>query len=243
MNNSFAADRAGPGAVPREGIAALDPVNGLPLSWNPGRDRGVGAFALVATSQGLWIGSDTDRIGRYEYHGRIAFMPLAGGTAVPDSRVGILPGDLFRLGTDGTMTVRDFDGTTAGFTTPIALNGLTSTQFPISRITGMFFWNGRLYYTLSGDTRLYYRWFTPRAASSAPTPSPPAGATDGRNWSSVNGMTMASGRLVHATTTGTLSIIDFTGGVPSGTATALSGPAVAGQSWQSRGLLVLNLPT
>ena len=191
---------------------------GLPLSWNPGRDRGVGAFALVTTSQGLWIGSDTDRIGRYEYHGRIAFMPLAGGTPVPESRVGTLPGDLFRLGTDGvmtrrafdgttlgapstvttgidwstirgafvvsgrlytghadgTMTVRDFDGATAGFTTPIALNGLTSTQFPISRITGMFFWNGRLYYTLSGDARLYYRWFTRRAAPSAPTPSSPA---------------------------------------------------------------------
>jgi hypothetical protein len=209
MNNGFAADRAGPGAVAREGIAALDPVNGLPLSWNPGRDRGVGAFALVATAQGLWIGSDTDRIGRYEYHGRIAFMPLAGGTPVPESRVGTLPGDLFRLGTDGatlgapstvttgidwstirgafvvsgrlctghadgTMTVRDFDGATAGFTTPIALNGLTSTQFPISRITGMFFWNGRLYHTLSGHARLYYRWSPRRAAPSAPTPSSPA---------------------------------------------------------------------
>jgi hypothetical protein len=59
MNNSFAADKAGPGVVAREGIAALDPVNGLPLSWNPGRDCGVGVFALVATAQGLWIGSDT----------------------------------------------------------------------------------------------------------------------------------------------------------------------------------------
>jgi hypothetical protein len=76
--------RSGPARSAREGIAVLDPVNDLPLSSNPGRDRGVGAFALVATSQGLWIGSDTDRIGRYEYHGRIAFMPpVAGGTPVP----------------------------------------------------------------------------------------------------------------------------------------------------------------
>jgi hypothetical protein len=282
MNNSFAADRAGPGAVAREGIAALDPVNGLPLSWNPGRDRGVGAFALVATAQGLWIGSDTDRIGRYEYHGRIAFMPLAGGTAVPESRVGTLPGDLFRLGTDatltrrsfdgttlgapstvatgvdwstvrgafvvsgrlytghadGTMTVRDFDGTTAGFTTPINLNGLTSTQFPISRITGMFFWNGRLYYTLIGDARLYYRWFTPQSATLGADTFTASGVTDGRNWSGVSGMTMASGRLIYATTTGTLSSVAFTGGVPTGTATVHDTT-----SWQSRGLFVLNLPT
>jgi hypothetical protein len=287
MNNSFAADKAGPGAVAREGIAALDPVNGLPLSWNPGRDRGVGAFALVATAQGLRIGSDTDRIGRYEYHAKIAFMPLAGGTAVPESRVGTLPGDLFRIGTDNTMTrraftgtsvgapstvttgvdwstvrggfvvsgrlytghadgtmlVRDFDGTTAGFTTPLNLNGLTSTQFPITRITGMFFWNGRLYYTLTGDTRLYYRWFTPESGVIGADTFTASGVTDGRDWSTVNGMTMASGRLVYATTTGTLNAVDFTGGVPTGTTTTISGPAIDGQSWQSRALFVLNLPT
>jgi hypothetical protein len=112
------------------------------------------------------------------------------------------------------MTVRDFDGTTAGFTTPIALNGLTSTQFPISRITGMFFWNGRLYYTLSGDTRLYYRWFTPESGVLGADTFVASGAGDGRNWSTVSGMTMASGRLVYATTTGNLSAVDFTNGVP-----------------------------
>jgi hypothetical protein len=219
--------------VAREGIAALDPVNGLPLSWNPGRDRGVGAFALVATSQGLWIGSDTDRIGRYEYHGRIAFMPLAGGTPVPESRVGTLPGDLFRLGTDGAMTRRTFDGAPAGFTTPIALNGLTSTQFPISRITGMFFWNGRL----------YYRWFTPESGILGADTFVASGAADGRNGSTVTGITMASGRLLYATTTGTLSSVAFSAGLPTGTASVVSGPAVDGQTWQSRGLFVLNLPT
>ncbi|HTE70292.1 MAG TPA: hypothetical protein VK942_16300 [Actinomycetes bacterium] len=284
MNNSFAGDRAGPGAVAREGIAALDPVNGLPLSWDPGRDRGVGVFSLVSTPQGLWIGSDTDRIGRFEYHGRIAFMPVADGTPVPESRVGTLPGDLYRLGldgaltrrsfdgttagapatvatgvdwstargafmvsgrlytgnADGTLTVRDFDGTTAGFSSPIALNGLTSTQFPISRITGMFFSNGRIYYTVSGgDTRLYYRYLTPESGVVGADTFVASGATDGRNWSTVNGLTMASGRLYYATTTGTLSAVDFTGGLPTGATTVLSGPDVDGQTWQSRGLFVL----
>ena len=165
---------------------------------------GVGAFALVATSQGLWIGSDTDRTGRYEYHGRIAFMPLAGGTPVPESRVGTLPGDLFRLATDGTMTRRAFDGTILGA--------------PSTMATGI-------------------DWSTIRGAFVV------SGATDGRNWSGVNGMTMASGRLLYATSTGTLSAVDFSGGLPSGTTTILSGPAIDGQTWQSRGLLVLNLPT
>ena len=132
------------------------------------------------------------------------------------------------------MTVRDFDGATAGFTTPIALNGLTSTQFPISRITGMFFWNGRLYYTLSGDARLYHRWFTPESGVLG-ADTFVASAGDGRNWTSVSGMTMASGRLVYATTTGTLSTVDFTAGAPTGSVTMLSGPAVDAQSWQSRG--------
>jgi hypothetical protein len=108
-NNPFQGDQAGPGAVAREGIAALDPVNGLPLSWNPGRTRGVGAQALFATSAGLWVGSDTTSIAG-KVHGRIAFLPLAGGTTVPTVAAAALPNNLFLAqrtsGTAGNVLYR-----------------------------------------------------------------------------------------------------------------------------------------
>jgi hypothetical protein len=75
MNNPLGNDSPGPGAVPRSGIAALDPANGLPLAWDPGRSpRGQGVFALVPTSTGLWVGSDTNYIDG-QYRAKLAFMP------------------------------------------------------------------------------------------------------------------------------------------------------------------------
>jgi hypothetical protein len=97
------------------------------------------------------------------------------------------------------MTHSAFDGTAAGPATPVALNDLTSSQLPVSRTTGMFFWNGRLYYTLSGGDTFVA-----------------SGVGDGRDWSGVNGMTMASGRLLYGSSTGTLSTVDFSGGLPTG---------------------------
>ncbi len=97
LNNPFAANTPGPGAVSREGVAALDPRNGLPLSWNPGRTRGHGAEELYATADGLYMGSDTDRVNA-ERHGRVAFFPLAGGTPVPQPGPVPLPVDAYFLG-------------------------------------------------------------------------------------------------------------------------------------------------
>jgi hypothetical protein len=95
-NNPYAGDKVGPGTVKRRGIAALDPLNGLPLSWNPGRELGEGVFSLVATPSGLWVGSDSEYIAN-EYHARLAFMPLAGGKVVPAHVPSTLPGDLVSL--------------------------------------------------------------------------------------------------------------------------------------------------
>jgi hypothetical protein len=75
MDNPFGHESAGPGAVSRVGIAALNPVNGKATLWNPTRQRGVGARALLATPVGLLVGSDTEQLGR-EYHGRLGMFPL-----------------------------------------------------------------------------------------------------------------------------------------------------------------------
>lgn len=74
LNNPQGSNSAGPGAVSRPGIGAISPTSGLALSWNPTKDRGVGGKDLYVTSQGLWVGSDTNRIGG-ETRRRIALMP------------------------------------------------------------------------------------------------------------------------------------------------------------------------
>ncbi|MER6944007.1 hypothetical protein ABT294_08290 [Nonomuraea sp. NPDC000554] len=75
LDNPQGHDSAGPGAVPREGIGAIHPRTGKALSWNPGRERGIGVKAFLAHNGGLLVGSDTTRLGR-EYHARIGMFPL-----------------------------------------------------------------------------------------------------------------------------------------------------------------------
>jgi hypothetical protein len=76
LNNPQGRNSAGPGAVSRQGIGAISPTSGLALSWNPGKERGVGGKDLYVTSAGLWVGSDTNLIGG-ETRRRIALMPRA----------------------------------------------------------------------------------------------------------------------------------------------------------------------
>jgi len=75
LDNPQGQKTAGPGAVWRPGIGAIDPVTGKALAWNPTRSRGVGVQAFLSTPAGLVVGSDTDELG-HEYHARLGMFPL-----------------------------------------------------------------------------------------------------------------------------------------------------------------------
>jgi hypothetical protein len=293
VNNPFAGDQAGPGAVPREGIAALDPINGLPFTWDPGRTRGVGVFDMVATSNGLWVGSDTDQIGG-ETHRKLAFFPTAGGTTVPSTAPYTLPGDLYNVQTDlppapapgpigfltrrsfngttlgvsnnlatpgidwrglrgmfalqgtlyyglsnGTFNARSFNGTTVGAQQQIDLHGLTN--FPVQSITGMFYANGGIYYTVQNDAQMYFRGFTPESRVVGAERFAVSGNGDGLNWSTTRGLTMANGTIYFSRTDNNLSSMSFANNDPVPGTEALVSPAGGGgTNWASGGLFVFS---
>jgi len=164
MNNAGGKDTPAPGAVPRPGLAALDPLNGVPLSWNPGRHpRGVGAQALLATPEGLYVGSDTEYIGNFRYlRPRIAFFPLAGGTPPAAQDTGTLPANVFLAGrpiaTVGGPGVNDvvkrfYDGLTTSPSSTLPTAGIDW-----SRARGAFMAGGKVVYGWS-DGNLYTRTF------------------------------------------------------------------------------------
>jgi PKD repeat protein len=111
MNNPFGSDFPGEGAVARQGIAALDVRNGVPLSWNPGRPRGYGVWDFLGNDGGIYVGHDTGKLGGVDRK-RIGYLPYAGGGTMPPDKIGALPSDVIRL--NGGATAIPFDGTASG---------------------------------------------------------------------------------------------------------------------------------
>ena len=76
LDNPFGwASRDGGGAARRLGIGAINPQTGLALPWAPEKRAQIGGRALVATSAGLWVGSDSNQFNGEPRRG-IAFAPL-----------------------------------------------------------------------------------------------------------------------------------------------------------------------
>ena len=106
LDNPLGRDSAGPGAVSRPGIGAIDPVTGRALAWNPTKSRNHGTMVLFATSRGLWVGSDGEQFGGEDHVG-IGFAPLDLGptpdTTRPDTFIDSGPsGSVF--GTSATFS-------------------------------------------------------------------------------------------------------------------------------------------
>lgn len=194
QNNSFAGDRAGQGAIAREGIAALDPVNGMPLDWNPTRTRGVGVFDFYVNDQGLWVASDTDRIGNFVLKSRIALLPLAGGKSIPAVSTPKLPNDVYVAGGTGADLVRrSLNNGEVGATTPVATG-------PVSwgSVRGAFMLNGNLYLASQGGsfTRMSFDGNSYGASVPVNTQDQIVALTDWRNdINSMTGMFFDSGRI------------------------------------------------
>ena len=97
----------------------------------------------------------------------------------------------------------------------------------------MFFDGTRLFYTVSGDGRMHWRYFLPESQL--------VGALDftiDGNWSDVAGMTMADGKIYFARTNGNLYSADFANAAPVPGTEVLVSPATDGYDWASRGMFV-----
>lgn len=146
QNNPGRGDAADEGAVSRPGIAALDTVNGMPYSWNPTRTLGAGVRDMLATPEGLFVGSDTD-VFAGETHRKVAFLPLATGAVLPPRQAPHLPAEVFRVASGQSQLLRrTFDGSqvTASADAP---NGTGW-----GSAVGAFMVNGELYTAYANGT-------------------------------------------------------------------------------------------
>ena len=103
----------GPGAVQPTGPRRARPRERHPLQVESAVGRSLGGsfrVAFLATSQGLWHGTDTDWVGTpAEDHFKLSFFPLAGGTTIAPTNTGTLPGTLFSLPPTGCPSCRSVD--------------------------------------------------------------------------------------------------------------------------------------
>jgi len=150
LNNPFGPNEAAAGAVTRRGFAALDPLNGLPLSWRADRSpRGVGTYEVLVDDGGVWIGDDTDIIS-FESRPRLKYLPLDSQGAVARPNKPTLPTTLFNV-SGASLTSTRFDGSTFSATTNLATDAWED-------IRGMLFLSGAFFYG-SSDGKLYARAF------------------------------------------------------------------------------------
>jgi hypothetical protein len=120
-NNPYPSPRGnfdGPGAVERFGIAALDPLTGVPLSWNPSRHRGRGVEAIHFNDDFMFVGSDTDFFNNTRIE-RLAVLPYDSSATNPAPIPVPLPASLNVI-TGATVDQLSYNGSSFGGATTIS---------------------------------------------------------------------------------------------------------------------------
>lgn len=148
----------------------------------------------------------------------------------------VVGGQFYRADSTGNMWVSSFSNGAIGAPSQADMRGLTSNEWQLSGLGGMFFDDtfSRVYYTKQGDNQLFYRYFTPDAAFFGEKEYI-ADQQGDIAWSSVSGMDVIGGFLYFGLTDGNLYRSAINGAaVVSGTTEVLSGPAIDGNNWNNR---------
>ncbi len=174
--------------------------------------------------------------------------------------------EIFYGDTSGNFWKASFDGSTVG--TPAAVDpyddpawdnvqtgsgqtyqGVKSGYYSeLPNVTGAFYSDGRLYYSLSGQPSLRWRYFSPDSG----TVGGQEFTVSGGNFASVAGMFLSGSTLYYANgADGTLHSVAFSNGGTNGTSpsvnpatdTTVSGPSIDGIDWRSRSLFAYGSAT
>ncbi len=213
------------GGVWRSHLAALSRTDGTPLTWNPGQDSFVGARRLTATTRGLLIGFDGERVNDIRT-GALAFLDF--GPAVED----VTPPS------DVTITAPTPG---ASVDNPATLSGFATDNFAINRFELSLQASNGQYLQADGTLGTAFANFTANAAPDnsfsiqrtmpAQTYTLSAKAVDGAGYKSANSttVTFVQTGIEHNAPTLTLSVpaaAVIVGSQPAITGTAIDDTAV-----------------
>jgi outer membrane protein assembly factor BamB len=151
----------------------------------------------------------------------------------------MVDGVLYTATGDGRLTEQTFDGSSYG--PPSAVDAadqiVPQTDWhhgDVPLITSLFYADGRVYFTKSNSSYLYYRGFEPESGVVGQQRfalAAPAGSSS--MYSTMRGAFVADGRLYFATSTGRLYGVDWSRAGASGTPVQVSGPGIDAESWSS----------
>lgn len=212
-------------------LAGLDLGNDLRVRGYDG-GTGVGATTTVAGAGGGWSGAR----GAFHLSGALYY-------GMSDGYLYRVPFDGAAVGSrmlldpyhdnDGVAPDWDDVGTGSGQTFAGVYPSLFGSE--LANVTGMFYSAGRIYYTLAGQTAMYWRWFQPDGGvvGADRFTLPVSGFAD-----VAGGLFVHGGKLYFSRVNSNLYTMPFVGGAPAGSAVAISGPLIDGQRWRSRAAFI-----